>query len=77
MIEKLKEKKKKKKPQTFEDVSLEDRRVKLKRPVTILNHMLVKVQLAIAKCSIAETKQKKKSKSEPKNEANCADKHQS
>lgn len=39
---------------TFEDVSLEERGIKLKRLITILDHMLVKLQLTITKRSITE-----------------------
>ena len=46
------------KKNAFENISLEKCRVKLKCHITILNHMLVKLQLAVAKCSITETKKK-------------------
>lgn len=40
---------------TFEDVSLKKRGVELKRLVTVLNHVLVELQLAVTEGSIAET----------------------
>ena len=38
---------------TFEDVSLNERGVELKRPIAILDHVLVQLQLAVAEGSVA------------------------
>lgn len=38
---------------TFEDVSLKERGVELKRPIAILHHMLVQLQLAVTEGSVA------------------------
>ena len=53
--------------ETFENVSLKKRRVELKRLVTVLNHMLVELQLAVTEGSIAETNiQKREINQSPK-----------
>ena len=41
------------KENTFKNISLKKRRVKLKRLITVFNHVLMKLQLTITKRSIA------------------------
>lgn len=51
------------KQETFENVSLKTRRVKLKRSVAILNYVLVQLQLAVTEGSVTESKHQSRNES--------------
>lgn len=46
--------------ETFQNVSMKKRRVKLKSSIAILDYVLVKLQLAVTEGSVAETKHQNK-----------------
>lgn len=55
---------------TFKNISLKKLRIELQRPITVLDDVLVQLQLAIAESSIAEKSQHKHKRKNKFNRSN-------